>query len=70
MIIDDGDSWILELRETGIGEWYWDAEASTIAFKQAEHEIITVKASIDNGKLVLSPVDRLYANELRLTKEE
>lgn len=63
-IVEEGSSWIFELRDAEIGEWYYDQKTKTITFKQRDHVITKVKANLVHYQLELQPEGEYQAGLL------
>ncbi|MEL7222559.1 MAG: hypothetical protein AAGJ93_14650, partial [Bacteroidota bacterium] len=66
-IADTGDSWIIALTKSGIGEWEYDPNTEMITFRQRDHVIAKVKLSVDLFSLTLKP-EKEWVNALLLQK--
>lgn len=66
-IVEEGSDWVFELRESMIGEWYYDEGTKTITFMQNQHEVVKVRATVDNYRMSLEPEEE-YSASLSLKK--
>jgi len=66
-IADAGDSWIIALTKSEIGEWEYDPNTQMITFRQRDHIIAKVKLSVDLFSLSLKP-EKEWENTLLLQK--
>jgi hypothetical protein len=68
-IVEEGSDWIFDLREAGIGEWYYDQQTKMITFKQAQHILVRVKAEVVDYQLAMVPEGEEYPAVLVLRKK-
>lgn len=61
-IVEVGTDWVFDLRESMVGEWYYDPTTELLTFKQRDHLVVQVKVDLNAFRLSLQPEEEFAAS--------